>query len=215
MRIHKEGYSIIAKSLIIWVILIGIVLFYGNTTLLTVLLIVTTPVIAICIRFFRCPHRDVKKSDNILAPADGKVVVIEETDENEYFNDRRLQVSIFMSPFNVHVNWIPISGKIKYFMHHNGRFMAAFLPKSSVANERATTVIETENGTEILVKQIAGAMARRIVTYPREGEIKGQGEELGFIKFGSRVDVILPIGSEINVELGEKVKGTQTTIAKL
>jgi phosphatidylserine decarboxylase len=215
MKIHREGFPSIIITLLIWTIINGIIWIGGNTTLLVTTLIITTPILALCIRFFRYPHRETNNTSNILAPADGKVVVIEETDENEYFNDRRLQISIFMSPFNVHVNWVPISGKIKYFRHHNGRFMAAFLPKSSTENERATTVIELENGSEILVKQIAGAMARRIVTYPREGEIKKQGEELGFIKFGSRVDVLLPLGTEVNVELGDKVTGIETIIANI
>jgi len=215
MRIHKEGYTIIFKSLLIWTVINGLALIYGSKSLLTALLIITTPVLAMCIRFFRSPRREINFTTNILAPADGKVVVIEETEENEYFNDRRLQISIFMSPFNVHVNWIPVKGKIKYSKHYSGRHMAAFLPKSSTENERAVTVIETESGIEILVRQIAGAMARRIVTYPGEGEVKNQGDELGFIKFGSRLDVLLPIGSVPEVELGDKVTGIKTIIANI
>lgn len=151
----------------------------------------------------------------MLAPADGKVVVIEETDETEYFNDRRLQVSVFMSIYNVHVNWVPVPGIIKYFKHHNGRFLAAFLPKSSSFNEHATTVIQMEDGTEILVKQIAGAIAKRIATYTEVGKVVSQQDELGFIRFGSRVDVFLPLGSEVKVRLSQKVTGGQTVIAEL
>jgi phosphatidylserine decarboxylase len=215
MRIHKEGFSIIATSIAIWAIINGIIWRYSSTYTLSIILIITTTILALCIRFFRFPHREIISTPNILAPADGKVVVIEETNENEYFNDRRLQVSIFMSPFDVHVNWVPVKGKIKYFKHHNGRYMAAFLPKSSTENERASTVIEMENGTEILVKQIAGAMARRIVTYPRKGDSKEQGDELGFIKFGSRVDLLLPLETKVNVKLGDKVTGIETIIANI
>ena len=140
-------------------------------------------------------------------------MVIEETFEPEYFGDRRLQVSVFMSVYNVHINWIPVPGIIKYFKHHSGNFMAAYLPKSSTENERATTVIEMENGTEILVRQIAGAVAKRIISYPKTNTVVNQQNELGFIRFGSRVDLFLPLGTKVNVELCQKVIGSQTIIA--
>jgi phosphatidylserine decarboxylase len=178
--------------------------------------LITTPLLVIILRFFRHPKRHVDpKPHSLMAPADGKVVVIEETDETEYFNDRRLQISVFMSIYNVHVNWIPVPGIIKYFQHHDGRFMAAYLPKSSSDNERSTTVIQMEDGTEILVRQIAGAVAKRIATYTKVGEVVSQQDELGFIRFGSRVDVFLPAGTEVKVELCQEVTGSQTVLAEL
>jgi len=153
--------------------------------------------------------------DSVVAPADGKIVAIEEVFEPEYFKDNRLQVSIFMSVFNVHANWFPVSGKVKMTKHHKGRFMAAWLPKSSTENERSTVIIEREDGTEILVRQVAGAMARRIVTYPDVGDVAHIDEHFGFIKFGSRVDVYLPVGTQVNVEMDQIVRGNQTVIALL
>jgi phosphatidylserine decarboxylase len=150
----------------------------------------------------------------ILCPADGKVVVIEETEENEYFHDRRLQVSIFMSPINVHVNRNPISGIISYFKYHPGKFLVAWHPKSSTDNERTTVVVKNANGVEVLFRQIAGALARRIVWYVKENDNVTQGSEFGFIKFGSRVDLFLPLGTEINVNIGDKVVGGKTIIGK-
>jgi phosphatidylserine decarboxylase len=155
------------------------------------------------------------KPNSVLSPADGQIVAIEETFESEYFGDRRLQVSVFMSVYNVHVNWIPVPGVVKYYKHHSGRFMAAYLPKSSTDNERATTVIQMADGTEILARQIAGAIAKRIITYPRLDAIVNQHNELGFIRFGSRVDLFLPSGTKVNVELGQAVTGSQTVIADL
>ena len=151
----------------------------------------------------------------IYAPADGKVVVIEETMENEYFKDMRLQVSIFMSPFNVHSNRYPVSGKIKYVCYHPGQNMVAWHPKSSELNERSTIVIETNDGTEIMIRQIAGAVARRIVTYAKENQDVHQGDELGFIKFGSRVDIFLPLGTEIEIPILQQVKANKSIIAKI
>jgi len=150
----------------------------------------------------------------IFAPADGKVVVIEETMESEYFNDKRLQVSIFMSPLNVHVNRNPISGIVNYIKHHEGKYLVAWHPKSSSENERTTVVIEND-GAEVLLRQIAGAVAKRIVNYLEEGEQVIQGKDMGFIKFGSRVDLFLPIDTKLNVKIGDKVKGNRTIIATL
>ncbi len=166
--------------------------------------------------FFRLPARNLEPDPELIyAPADGKVVVIEETVEKEYFKDTRLQISIFMSPFNMHSNRYPVSGHIKYVNYHSGNYMVAWHPKSSELNERSTIVIETEKGTEILVRQIAGAVARRIVTYAKEGQTVTQGDELGFIKFGSRVDIFLPLGTEVEVPILQQVKANKSIIAKI
>ena len=216
MRVHKEGFLVIVVAFLIWLalnIIVGITdeLYFRCFTFL-----VTTPVLLIVIRFFRHPKRIIElKPNSALSPADGQIVAIEETLESEYFGDRRLQVSVFMSVYNVHVNWIPVPGIVKYFKHHNGRFMAAYLPKSSTDNERATTVIQMANGTEILVRQIAGAVAKRIISYPKVNTEVTQQNELGFIRFGSRVDLFLPIGTKVYVELGQLVTGSQTVIADL
>ncbi len=168
------------------------------------------------LRFFRNPQRIVDiDHTQIISPADGKVVVLEEAFENEYFKDKRLQVSIFMSPNNVHKNWYPLSGKIKYYRYHAGKFLVAWHPKSSELNERTTIVIQSENYGEILVRQVAGAVAQRIVCNAEERKSIDQGEELGFIKFGSRVDVFLPVGTKVLVEKNQKVKGCCDVIAKL
>ena len=169
------------------------------------------------VNFFRCPIRlfehDTEKI--VVAPADGRIVVIEEVDEHEYFHDRRLMISIFMSIVNVHANWYPVDGTVKLVSHQNGKFMKAWLPKASTDNERSTVVIETPEGVEIMARQIAGAMARRIVTYAEPGEECYIDEHMGFIKFGSRVDVFLPLGTEVLVKLGQLTTGNQTVIAKL
>ncbi len=179
---------------------------------------VTTVVYLVVVNFFRCPIRhygDLDTDGLIIAPADGKVVVIEEVEENEYFHDRRLMVSIFMSLFNVHANWVPCDGTVKLVCHHDGRFKAAWLPKASTENERSTVVITSSSGQDILVRQVAGAMARRIVTYLKEGEECEIDEHMGFIKFGSRVDVYLPIGTKVDVQLGQRTTGNETVIARL
>jgi phosphatidylserine decarboxylase len=152
--------------------------------------------------------------DIVVSPADGTIVVLEEVYEAEYFHEKRIQISVFMGITNVHVNWIPIEGKIIHSSHQNGRFRAAYLPKSSIDNERSTVVIERDNGEQILVRQIAGAMARRIVTYAKVGQMCHINEQLGFIKFGSRVDIFLPLTAKIEVEIDQKVYGNQTIIAQ-
>ncbi len=171
----------------------------------------------VLVNFFQCPIRCFEGDTEgvVIAPADGKVVVVEEVEENEYFHDKRIMVSIFMSLFNVHANWIPVDGTIKMVKHYNGNFHKAWLPKASEENERCTVVITTADGTEIIARQIAGAMARRIVTYPHEGDACFVDEHLGFIKFGSRVDLFLPLGTEICVKLGDKTVGNETIIAHL
>lgn len=170
----------------------------------------------IILQFFRSPAITIDQDETqVLCPADGKVVVIEEADETEYFKDRRIQLSVFMSPINVHINRNPISGVVKYFKYHPGKYLVAWHPKSSTENERTTVVTENSNGVAVLFRQIAGALARRIVWYVKEGDAVEQGEEFGFIKFGSRVDLFLPLGTKINVEIGQVVKGGKTVLAEL
>ncbi len=177
---------------------------------------VSVVVFLLILQFFRSPYRNLLlHEDLIVAPADGKVVVIEEIEEPEYFKGKRKQISIFMSPINVHVTRNPVSGIVKYFKYHPGNYFVAWHPKSSTQNERTTVVVESTAGPEVLFRQIAGAMARRIVWYVKEGDEVSQGEEFGFIKFGSRVDVFLPLDTEIKVELGQKTKGGETVIAQL
>jgi len=216
MRVHKEGFLVIVVAFLIWLALNIIVGMTGELYFRCFTFLSSTPVLVVVIRFFRHPRRTIElKPNSVLSPADGQIVAIEETIESEYFGDRRLQVSVFMSVYNVHVNWVPVPGVVKYFKHHNGRFMAAYLPKSSTDNERATTVIQMENGTEILARQIAGAVAKRIITYAKVNAVVTQRNELGFIRFGSRVDLFLPIGTKVFVELGQLVTGSQTVIADL
>jgi phosphatidylserine decarboxylase len=216
MRIHKEGFLVIAVAFLIWLIFNVVVGLTEELYFRWFTFIATTPVLIFVIKFFRYPRRTiVLKPRTVLSPADGQIVAIEETLESEYFGDRRLQVSVFMSVNNVHVNWIPVPGVVKYFKHHSGKFMAAYLPKSSTENERATTVIEMADGTEILVRQIAGAVAKRIISYPKVNAQVNQQNELGFIRFGSRVDLFLPAGTKVNVELCQNVVGSQTVIADL
>jgi len=216
MTIHKEGYPTIALALVFSVILIGIARYFfpesdvAKCTAYTISLVV----MVIVLQFFRSPSRNWTKNENqIICPADGKVVVIEEVEEPEFFKGKRLQVSIFMSPTNVHVNRYPISGTVKYAKHHHGKYLVAWHPKSSTENERTTVVVERKDGTQILFRQIAGALARRIVMYSKEGDVAAQTEQFGFIKFGSRVDVFLPIGTKVNVQLNEVVKGGITVLA--
>jgi phosphatidylserine decarboxylase len=216
MRLHKEGYKIVLISVIIWFSINYLVSLTNDAVFSVFILLATLPILVLTIRFFRYPRRIITAAPNsILSPADGTIVAIEETTENEYFNDRRLQVSVFMSVNNVHINWNPVAGEVTYFKHHNGHFMAAYLPKSSTSNERATTVIRMADGTEVLVRQIAGAVAKRIITYSTVGKQVTQKDELGFIRFGSRVDLYLPIGTKINAELCQEVTGSQTILAEI
>src|ERR1043166_5526706 len=210
MKFHKEGYASLFLVLVFSAIITFIAHHFFPTFaiahwfayLLSVFLIITI------LQFFRNPTRTFTTGDNlIVAPADGKVVVIEETTEGEYFKDKRLQVSIFMSPINVHINRYPIAGNVNFFKYHPGKFLAAWEPKSSTDNERTTIVVEHKNGKQILFRQIAGALARRIVWYCKEGDKAEQGGEMGFIKFGSRVDVFLPLNARVRVKVGENVRG--------
>jgi phosphatidylserine decarboxylase len=218
MSISKEGYKILiygflvllALNIVVEVIWAEYVLFKWIFLFLSLMLYL------FILFFFRLPERTLEPDHGLIySPADGKVVVIEETEEKEYFKDIRLQISIFMSPFNVHSNRYPISGRVKYVSYYPGKNMVAWHPKSSEFNERSSIVIETADGKEILVRQIAGAMARRIVTYSRKGQEVRQGDELGFIKFGSRVDVFLPIGTEIEVPILQHVRANKSIIAKI
>ena len=218
MTIHKEGYKTIALTTVSS-ILLNLIVYYlvGKSLLFYFILFVSSLFFLIILNFFRKPVRifDVKDDNIIVAPADGTIVVIEEVMENEFFKEKRLQVSIFMSVFNVHINWIPINGEILHSSHQRGRFMAAYLPKSSTENERSSVIIKAESGQEILVRQIAGALAKRIVTYPKEKQSCRINQQLGFIKFGSRVDLFLPLDTEILVTPDDKVYGNRTEIARL
>jgi len=218
MTIHREGYTtiFIAFLFVAVVLLTFNHIFTGQTWFHIGLYALGLWFFIMIVRFFRAPERALNGGENIIScPADGKVVVIERTIEPEYFRDERIQVSIFMSARNVHINWFPVSGMIKYYFYHPGKHMVAFSPKSSLENERATTVIQTTGGKEILVRQIAGAVARRIITYPRVGTPEVQGDELGFIKFGSRVDLLLPLDTQLEIELNQVVSGKQTIIGRI
>jgi len=218
MTIHREGYKTIAiATLLFGAINLSLFYFFSASLmwLCTAVFIVTLALLLFLISFFRIPNRVLTIDDNaIVAPADGKVVVIEETTDVEYFKDKRLQVSIFMSPANVHVNRNPVSGDVIYNQYHKGKYLVAWHPKSSTDNERHSVVIRKGNA-EILVKQIAGALAKRIVNYLQVGQKVKQCEEMGFIKFGSRVDLLLPLGTKINVQLNQSVQGGVTVIATL
>ena len=216
MRLHKEGYKIVLIAIVIWLAVNYLVGLTGETVFRVFILLSTLPLLVLAIRFFRYPKRKVTAAPkSVISPADGTIVAIEETTETEYFKDKRLQLSVFMSVYNVHINWNPVPGEVTYFKHHSGHFMAAYLPKSSTLNERATTVIRMADGTEVLVRQIAGAVAKRIITYSQVGKKVEQKDELGFIRFGSRVDIYLPIGTKVNVELCQEVTGSQTILAEL
>lgn len=214
MRIHREGIIIIVYVVIL-VASINLFLYWWlkNPFIQSVLIVFSVIFLMLVLWFFRNPARMVIPDESvILCPADGKIVVIEETVEHEYFKDRRLQVSIFMSPLNVHVNRYPVSGTVSYFKYHPGKYLVAWHPKSSLLNERSTVVIRDTSGNEVLVRQIAGAVARRIIPYAAKGKPVIQGEELGFIRFGSRVDLFLPLDTRIAVKVGDKVVGNRTVI---
>ncbi len=219
MTIHKEGYASLAITIIVLLainIAADVFLNAEYRTIQIGIISVSVLLFLIVLQFFRSPSRDISRNErHIIAPADGKVVVIEETTETEVLKDRRIQVSIFMSPFNVHVNRYPISGQVTYSKYHPGLYLVAWHPKSSTENERTTVVIENGTKTPILLRQIAGALARRIVCYPKAGWMVKQGEELGFIKFGSRVDLFLPLNAKIKVGMNQKVKGGVTVIAEI
>ena len=216
-RIHREGRNIIVGlTFLIFAINVPMYMFMSHWTFAITLLLSATLLVFVTY-FFRNPVRVLEVDDPnfLVSPADGRIVVVEPTDENEYFHEKRLQVSIFMSPFNVHANWYPIEGTVLVSEHQNGSHKGAWLPKSSTENERSLVVIETPNKVQIAVHQIAGAMARRIVTYAKAGKSSHRNEHLGFIKFGSRVDMYLPLDTDIFVAVGEHVKGNETIIGRL
>ena len=218
MKVHKEGTGLLLTLFtVLFVVNVALyhtvgkgVLFYSVATVSTILFL-------LILNFFRSPFRRFPYDSEglVIAPADGTIVAIEEVMENEILHRKCLQISIFMSVFNVHANWFPVNGTVKHVSHNNGRFMAAYLPKSSTENERSAVVITTKNGVDVLARQIAGALARRIVTYAKVGEKCHVDEQMGFIKFGSRVGVYLPVGTEVLIEMDQKVTGNQTPIARL
>ena len=218
MRLHHEGKSTLVWSGVVLLVLNFAILHLFESRLpFDISATLSAIVYAILLNFFQCPIRTFEGETEgvVVAPADGRVVVVEEVEEREYFHDRRVMVSIFMSLFNVHANWVPVDGTVKYMKHHDGNFYKAWLPKASEENERSTVVFETPDGTEILVRQVAGAMARRIVTYPAVGEECFVDEHMGFIKLGSRVDLYLPLGTKVMVNLHQKTVGNETIIARL
>lgn len=214
---HKEGYKIMTFTAILLIAVNILSYSYINTYWIKFsILAVSILFFLLIVQFFRNPKRPTQLNDaSVVSPVDGKVVVIEEVFEKEYFKDKRLQVSIFMSPINVHVTRHPIGGLVKFSKYHPGKFLVAWHPKSSEENERTTVVVENERAGEVLYRQIAGALAKRIVNYAVEGQEVVQGSDSGFIKFGSRVDVFLPIGTKINVKLNDKVKGGVSVIANI
>lgn len=218
VKIHREGRNILLVLFLILLIIDGLLYYFCPIRILNLIIFIASAVVFfLVLNFFRSPRRHFpgEQKNMVVAPADGVVVVTEEVVENEYFHDKRLQVSIFMNLMNVHANWTPVNGSIIHVSHQNGRYMAAWLPKSSTENERSTIVIKAENGQEILMRQIAGALARRIVTYAEPGETCQIDEHIGFIKFGSRVDLYLPLDAEIMVHLNDKTTGNITPIARL
>ncbi len=216
MRIHREGNGTLI-GIFIFLLAINTPIFYwSDSVFLKVFVAIISIILFIfTLQFFRYPSRKIEIIDDnkIICPCDGKIVVIEPTEEQEYFKEKRLQISIFMSPLNVHINWYPVSGVVKYFKYFKGKYLVAWHPKSSTENERTSIIIRTKKKKEILIRQIAGAVARRLIYYPTvEDEVK-QGDELGFIKFGSRVDLFLPMDVKVKVKLDEVVTGNETIIA--
>lgn len=220
IRLHHEGTDTLVFGLM-FIVAIGIILWRSFETHIPFYCFIAVfgIIYGIIVNFFRCPIRIFDEKDEtegiIVAPADGKIVVVQEVEETKYFHEKRKMVSIFMSLFNVHANWFPVDGKVKQVHHQDGAYHKAWLPKASEENEMADVIIETPDGQQVLCRQIAGAMARRIVTYAKEGEDCFIDEHLGFIKFGSRVDLYLPLNAEINVKLGQNTTGNQTVIGKL
>lgn len=216
MKLHREGYTIIIYS---FILLTGIGIFANQVfpkPLFFFAVLVLMVILGLIIQFFRVPYRTINAEKNqVICPADGKIVVIEEVHESEFIAGKCRQISIFMSPLNVHANYFPMDGKVIYTKYHPGKYLVAWHPKSSTENERSTTVIETHEHKKVLVRQIAGALARRICCYAQENQVAHRGEELGFIKFGSRVDVFLPLDATIHVVLGQSVKNRQDILATL
>lgn len=218
VKIHREGTNIIFGLFIVLLVFdIAAYSFIKPQWIPIALISITTVLFLLVVNFFRSPRRHFKGDalNTVVSSVDGKVVALEEVYEDEYLHANAIQLSVFMSPMNVHANWFPVNGIVKYVRHHSGRFIAAYLPKSSTENERSTVAIEAENGQTLVVRQVAGAMARRIVTYAEEGDKAIIDEHLGFIKFGSRVDIYLPLDAEILVKINDKTVGGITRIARL
>lgn len=218
MKIHREGTNILVILLAMFAMLNAVAwLFLSPVVIPAVLTGISVMVYAFVFNFFRCPKRNYRgeRKNMAVSSVDGKVVVIERVFEPEFLHSDAIQVSVFMSPLNVHANWYPVDGTVAYVKHHKGRFLSAYLPKASLQNERSTIGIECEDGNRITVRQIAGAMARRIVTYAEKGDRADIDGHLGFIKFGSRVDIFLPLGSEVLVQMGQVTRGGLTPLAKL
>lgn len=218
VKIHREGLNILLALLVVLLAInVPLYLYLENRVVSIVAISLSSILYLLVVNFFRSPRRHFKgdPENAVVASVDGKVVALEEVYEDEYLHRNVIQLSIFMTVFNVHANWTPVAGIVKYVKHHSGRFLAAYLPKSSTENERSTIVITTDDGTEILMRQIAGAIARRIVTYPEAGERVALDEHIGFIKFGSRVDIYLPLDTEILVKLGDITTGGITQVARL
>lgn len=216
MKIHKAGFGVILVLIII-LALINTPLFLLTTSIAKWIVFgISMGILLFVVRFFRYPNRKVTYADDVvITPADGKIVAVEEIEENDFIGEKRTQVSIFMSVWSVHINWFPMLGTVSVSEHFNGRYMAAWLPKSSTENERSVVVIDNEKHGKILIKQIAGAVARRIITYAKVGDKVKDGDQIGFIRFGSRVDVLLPSTFRINVKIGDMVKGGITKIAEI
>ncbi|NJW51852.1 phosphatidylserine decarboxylase family protein [Salinimicrobium oceani] len=214
---HKEGYKIMGSAMILLIIVNLLAHTFIFTDWIRITILITSVLLFfLIVQFFRNPKRQTQLNDiHVVAPVDGKVVVIEEVYEKEYFKDKRLMISVFMSPINVHVTRHPIGGRVKYSEYHPGKYLVAWHPKASEENERTTVVVENEVAGEVLYRQIAGALAKRIVNYAKVGEEVVQGSDSGFIKFGSRVDVFLPLGTELEVKLNQKVKGGISLLAKV
>ena len=217
MKVHRAGIITIIYATAIIAAIILLSLFFLNDTVIKVTILSTAAVVYfLIVQFFRYPQRKIVLNDTlVLSPADGKVCDIKEFVENEYLKTKCLQVSIFMSPTNVHINWIPVPGKVTYMKHKDGEFYAAFKDKSAEENERTTTAIKIKDGREIVMRQIAGAMARRIINYVTVGDLVDQKTEVGFIRFGSRVDLFLPLNTKLLIKLGDKVTGSQTIIGEI
>jgi phosphatidylserine decarboxylase len=216
MTLHREGHTILISSAIMMLIINGATYYWlgPNSWIFISILTLCIILYILFLQFFRYPSRDQTLSDKqLVAPCDGKLVVIEEVYEPEFYKEKRLQISIFMSPINVHANWYPTSGRVSYVRYHKGKYLVAWHPKASTENERSTIVIEKENKSSVLLRQVAGALAKRIVYYPHENDKVRQGAEMGFIKFGSRVDIYLPLGTKVHAKLGQKTVGGVTVIA--
>ncbi len=218
LRIHREGLHILVTAAFVLALFCAAMYYSFETKApFIVVTVISGLLYLLMLNFFRCPIREFEENTSgiVIAPADGRIVVIEEVEENEYFHDRRIMISIFMGILNVHANWIPVDGRVKLVRHHDGNYHAAWLPKASIENERSTVVIATPDGHEVLTRQVAGAVARRVVTYLEEGMDYEIDDHMGFIKFGSRVDVYLPLGTEVCVHMGQRTTGNETVIAKL